>query len=264
MIWTLYKLELFKIIKRLSTWVAYISFAVLTAFMYGTYYYNSIKHADVYFGFPDAWPRVLTDGAFLTATFSAVLIALLIAGEFDWRTSRQNVIDGLSRGQWFIAKLLLIPTVVIFFYGWVLILAITLAWMGTDPDIENAFRLSTVQYIAVAGVFTSMLCYGSIALLISVITRSSGPALGFTLIYQVFENLTTRTLRGFDLNRLADCFPFQIHMAMFRYNQYLPSESAARNQLKIVWETPTLFAACIGWIVFFVLAAWLVYRKRDL
>lgn len=264
MIWSLYKLELFKIVKRLATWIAFISFGIFAAFMYGTYYYNGVNHKDVYFGFPDSWPRVLTDGAFMAATFTAVLIALLVAGEFDWRTSRQNIIDGLSRGKWFTVKLLLLPTIAIFFYGPELILAVILAWLGTDLAIENAFSLSTVQYLTIAGVFTSMLCYASIALLISVITRSTGPALGFTLIYQVFETITTRTLRGFDLDTLADCFPFQVHMAMFRYDQYLPAGSAARNQLEISWDTPTLFAACIGWIFFFVLVAWLVYWKRDL
>lgn len=264
MIWTLYKLELYKIIKRLATWIAFLSYAVLTIFMYGTYYYNGVNHKDVYFGFPNSWPRVLTDGAFAAATFSAVLIALLTASEFDWRTSRQNVIDGLSRRQWFTAKLLLIPTIVLFFYASELILAVTLAWLGTDPKLENAFTLSSVQYIAVAGVFTSMLCYASLALLISVITRSAGPALGFTLIYQVFEILVTRTLRGFKLDTLADCFPFQVHMAMFKYDQYLPAGSAARGPLENIWDTPDLFAACIGWIVFFILVSWLVYRKRDL
>lgn len=264
MILTLYKLELFKMAKNLATWITFLAFLVIILFMFGTYYYNGVHHKDVYFGFPDSWSRVLTDGAFLADVFSAVLITLLIASEFDWRTSRQNVIDGLSRDQWFTAKLLLLPTVAIFFYGSELILSVTLAWLGTDPAIENAYALSSTQFLAVAGVFTGVLCYASIALLIAIITRSTGPALGFTLVYQVFENITTRTLRGFDFNKLADCFPFQVHLALFQYDQFLPAGSAARDNLEIAWDTPTLFAACIGWITFFVLVSWLVYRLRDL
>ena len=264
MIWTLYKLELFKMVKNLATWITFLAFLVIILFMFGTYYYNSITHQSVYFGFPDSWSRVLTDGAFLADVFSAVLISLLIASEFDWRTSRQNVIDGLSRGQWFISKLLLLPTIAIFFYGSELILAGTLAWLGTDPAIENAYAVSRVQVLCIAGVFTGVLCYASLALLIAVITRSTGPALGFTLIYQVFETLLTRTLRGFKLETLADCFPFQVHMALFQYDQFLPAGSAARSKLEIAWDTPALFAACIGWITFFVLVSWLVYRIRDL
>lgn len=264
MIWNLYKLELFKIIKRLATWIAFFCFLVLILFMFGTYYYNGVNHKDVYFGFPDSWFRILTDGAFLADIFSAVLITLLIASEFDWRTGRQNIIDGLSRGQWFTAKLLLLPTIAVFFYGTELIIAVPLAWLGTDPAIENAYALSATQFLTVAGVLTGILCYASIALFISVITRSAGPALGFTLVYQVFENLTTRSLRGFDLDTIADCFPFQVHTALFHYNQFLPAGSTARSKLEITWATPTLFATCTGWIIFFLFISWMVYSKRDL
>ena len=265
MIWRLYSLEIFKMARSLVTWITFLCFLVLVIFLFGSYYYNGLEHGSVStFRFPRAWPRVLTDGASLAATFSAVLIALMTASEFDWRTSRQNVIDGLSKGQWFSAKLLLLPTVAICFYSTELIIAGALAWVGTEPGTSTTELLSSAYFISIAGVFTGIICYASIALLLSLLTRSAGPALGFTLVYQVFEIITTRTLRGLDFDRLADCFPFQVHMAMFRYEQYLPAGSEARMKMDILWDTSDLFAACIGWIIAFVLVAWVVYWKRDL
>ena len=264
MIWTLYKIELYKMGKRLATWITVLCFAVLITFMFGSYYYNGLKYDNVYFGFPNAWPNILSDGAFLADIFSAVLITLLVASEFDWRTSRQNIMDGLSKGQWFTAKLLLLPTIAVLFYGLQVFFAGTLAWLGTNPEIENAYTMSSIQFLAIAGVIVGVLCYSSIALLVSLITRSAGPALGVTIIYQVFENLTTRTLRGFGLDTLADCFPFQVHLALFKYNQYLPDGSEARSKLDVLWDTNLLFAAGIGWIAVFVIASWLAYWKRDL
>lgn len=264
MIWTLYRMELFKLVKRLASWVTYLSYAVLIAMMYGSFYYSSLRSEHAYFGFPNAWQAILELSAPVVSTFSAALIVLIVASEFDWRTSRQNIIDGMSKWQWFTAKLLLLPTVALFFFGSELIYSGTLAWLGTDPEIENAFAISSTQLLAIMGVLIGVLCYSCIALLVSLTVRSTGPALGITLIYQVFENITTRTLRGFDLDRLADCFPFQVHLALFKYNQYLPSGAEAKRGLENIWDTNLLFVAGFGWIAVFLTASWLVYRNRDL
>src|SRR3970040_892326 len=103
MIWRLYKIELFKMVKRLAFWVTLIFFATLTAFFFGSEFYNSRQYTagNWYFSFPSAWPMVLSEGSQMVGIFTAALAALLIASEFDWRTSRQNIIDGLSKGQWF-------------------------------------------------------------------------------------------------------------------------------------------------------------------
>ncbi|TAJ94552.1 MAG: hypothetical protein EPO31_10430 [Gammaproteobacteria bacterium] len=264
MIWTLYRMELFKLVKRLASWVTYLSYGVLIVMLYGSFYYNALKSKFAYFGFPNAWQAILELSAPVVSTFSAVLIVQAVASEFDWRTSRQNIIDGMSKRQWFTAKLLLLPTVAVFFFGSELIYSGTLAWLGTDPEIENAFAITSTQLHAIIGVFIGVLCYSSIALLVSLSVRSTGPALGITLIYQVFENITTRTLRGFDLDRLADWFPFQVHLALLKYNQYLTAGAEAKRGLEHVWDTNLLFVAGFGWIAVFLTASWLVYRNRDL
>ena len=290
MIWTLYKIEFFKMVKRLAFWITIISFATLLIFSYGAFFYNGRKYGGGYsdFSFPNAWSMVLADGAEMVCVFAAVLTALLIASEFDWRTSRQNIIDGLSRGQWFSAKLLLLPTIASLFYGSRLIIAGSLAWLGTRANIEhayqllnvqflglpgyiitpplteNAYHISSVQLLAIAGVMLAALIACSLGLLVSLITRSAGPALGITVIYMFFENLAVPTLRGLELNNIADVFPFQVVDALCKYNQYLPAGSLARNKLEIIWDTHLLFTAGIGWIIVFALLSWLVYWKRDL
>ena len=265
MIWTLYKLELFKMVKRLATWITFFSLLVLFLFQYGSQYYDAWKNPRWHFGFPDAWEAIIEDGAPATSIFTAVIIALLIAAEFDWRTSRQNIIDGLSRKQWLAAKLLLIPTIALWFFGLQLTVAGGLAWAGTDPALANAFSISRVHLLALAGVYLAVLCYASIALFIALLTRSAGAAIGITLIYQVLELMFTRTLRSIELDNIADWFPFQVHRALFDYQQYLayardftlPPGMEAMN-------TTSLFAAGAGWIVFFVVLSWLVYSTRDL
>ena len=264
MIWTLYRLELFKMVKRLATWVTLICYGVLTAFTFGAMYYNSVNHMDLYFGLPDAWPLVLSNSVTVVGIFAGALLILLVTNEFDWRTGRQNIIDGLSRSQWFTAKLLLLPTLFIMFYVLHISIVGTLVWLGTDPARENAMDISSTQLLAVCGAAIGGISFMSIACFISFITRSTGPALGITFIYMFIEALITRTLRGLDLEKAADFFPMQVHAALLNFNQYYPEGTRQRGWTTIDWDTPNLFATGIAWIIVFLTTAWLVYRKRDL
>jgi ABC-2 type transport system permease protein len=263
MIATLYKIELLKMVKRLATWVTFLCFMVPVVFLFGPSFYNARTYESSYFGFPDALPAILVRAAPVVSIFSVALIVLLVSSEFDWRTSRQNIIDGLSRNQWFGSKLLVLPTVALLFYGAQLVFAAVLAWLGTDPGREGAYALSSSHWAALGGVFLGVLCYSSIALLVSILVRSTGPALGIALIYQLFENVVTRTLRGFELDAIADWFPFQVHNALFKFDNYLPSSSRT-SRAELDWPTDALIVTGIAWVIAFLLVAYFVYRKRDL
>lgn len=79
---------------------------------------------------PHAWASIL-DLADLPGFFAAMLIILLVASEFSWRTARQNVIAGLTKGEFFAAKLLLVPAVALGFYLTLLATGVMFALPGT-------------------------------------------------------------------------------------------------------------------------------------
>jgi ABC-2 type transport system permease protein len=117
MIFTAYRLELFKMLKRLAAWITYLCFCLLTALTFGGQFYAAQhSHGRGYFGFPNALPTILTAGTSIASIFGVVLIVLMVCNEFDWKTSRQNIIDGLSKPEWFAGKALLIPTVAVILY----------------------------------------------------------------------------------------------------------------------------------------------------
>ena len=227
-------------------------------------YYNSQTSVNFYFGFPNAWDFIFNLISMPVSIFSSVLVILLVANEFDWRTSRQNIIDGLSRREWFMAKLTLLPTIVLLFYIPLLVYDVALAWLGTDPSIENAFVISSTQYLACLGTLIGVSCYVAIALLFAMLARTAGAALGITILYPFIDGRLSQTLRGFKYETLADCFPFEVVKALFNYTQYFPEGTVRRGWTVAEWDTPVLFAAGIGWIIVFVLLSWLFYWKRDL
>jgi ABC-2 type transport system permease protein len=256
-------LEWFKLRKRLATWVVYLIFLTLTILLLGTLFYSR-PHGHVrgpYLGFPDAWEAVLTAGAPIASLFGAVLVALSVCGEFEWRTSRQNIIDGLSRRNWLLGKLLVIPIICVALYGTQIILGTAWAYFDTYPPHKLFLYPGSTYVTAGLGVLLGMFWYSFTALLISILVRSSGPAIGLIIIYQVFDNIVARTLIGFHLDGIAAWFPFQVHISLLEFKQYWPQPSPT---LDYHWATWNLLLAGIMWAIAFAVAARWVYLRRDL
>jgi ABC-type transport system involved in multi-copper enzyme maturation permease subunit len=265
MIFTVYRLELFKTRKRLATWVTYLCFLTLTTLIFGVQYYGARQsHGRAYFGYPDALPAVLTAGASVASTFCVVLIVLLVCNEFDWKTSRQNIIDGLTKRQWLTGKVLLMATIAVALYVSQLAVGGTLAFMGTSDLHRHPFDPTANYILAACGALLGILCYASIALLICVSVRSTGPALAIALIYQIFDNIAARILRGLRLADIADWLPYQIHGALMTYGQYQPYGSGARSHLDSHWNTGVLFLAGMAWVAVLLGASFRIFTRRDL
>lgn len=265
MIFTVYRLELFKMRKRLAAWVTYLCFLMLTTLTFGgQFYIAQHSHGRGYFGFPSALPAILTDGAGIASIFGVVLIVLMICSEFDWKTSRQNIIDGLSKPQWFAGKAMLIPTVVVILYLTQFAIGGALAFVGTSTLQPHGIDPTATYILAACGVLLAMACNGSIALFIALSVRSTGPALAIALIYQVFDNIAARALRALHLEAIADWLPFQVHNALVVYSQYQPYGSSARGRLDGHWQTGMLFLAGIIWVTVLLCASYRIYMKRDL
>jgi ABC-2 type transport system permease protein len=265
MIFTVYRLELFKMRKRLAVWVTYLCFCLFAALPFGGQFYNARQsHGRAYFGFPDALPRILTDETAIGGIFGVVLVVLMVCSEFDWKTSRQNIIDGLTKPQWIVGKALLIPTVVVTLYLAILAIGGTFAYFGTSTSRPHTFDPHSTYILAACGSLLAMACNGSIALLVASSVRSTGPALAIALVYQVFDQIAARTLRGLHLESIADWLPLQVHDALRTYGQYLPEGAIGRGHLESHWSTSMLFLAGFIWVAVLLGAAYRVHTKRDL
>jgi ABC-2 type transport system permease protein len=263
MIFTAYRLELFKMRKRLAVWVTYLCFCLLTILILGGPFYAAQRsHGHGYFGFPNSLPTILSAGTGTASIFGVVLIVLMVCNEFDWKTSRQNIIDGLAKPQWFAGKALLIPTVVVTLYLVVLAIGGTLAYIGTSASHPQGIDPTSTYILAACGALLAMACNGSVALLIALSVRSTGPALAAALIYQVFDSIAANALRGLHLPAIARYLPLQVHNALSVYGQYLPYGSGARGHLE--WQTGMLFLAGATWVVVLLCVSYRVYMKRDL
>jgi len=272
MIWVIYKNELIKAYKRFATWVTFLFFSFFIFMQYGSKYFQARGNPDSYFGLPEEWPDIITSAGQIQSIFAAVLVILLVAAEFEWRTSRQNVIDGLSKDQWFVGKLLLVPSALLLFYGWRIGFAGFFAFLGTDPATSTEPMLSTTWFVAVASVSIGVLIFTSLAFLFAMTVRNAGPAMGLFFVYMLLEQLIMAILTRLDFETVAKLMPFNVAGAFFRWIQYDPVAFDAAVQRAVdaersvpeIWDPALLYSAGLGWIVVFLVGSYVSYRKRDL
>ena len=111
----LFRIEGIKAVKRRAFWVATGAFALFTAIPIDALAHSAHRVPELDFALPESWPTILTNVAMLGPFFVGMLMILLVAPEFTWRTGRQNVIDGLSKERLFTGKVMVLAGLVLLF-----------------------------------------------------------------------------------------------------------------------------------------------------
>lgn len=134
------------------------------------------------FGFPSVWQTVTYLSSYLLF-IPGLLIIMLTANEFTYKTHRQAVIDGQSRMQFIGAKIGLV-----FVAGIVItLLAGVMAWLfGLDGPAS--FSMRGVGYLGYF--FLQAITYMSVALVLALFFRRSGVSIGIYFLYTfILKNL---------------------------------------------------------------------------
>jgi hypothetical protein len=260
--------------KRPAAWVTLGLFGLITLADLVDPYRDARKDPDNPFFLPDAWSQILGEEVVVGFIFASVLVILLVAAEFTWRTARQNVIDGLSKTQWYSAKLLLVPFLAALFLALRAVVGGLLALAGTDLS-AGATLFGTAQLSALGGMLLTGMGYSSLAFFAAVAIRSSGPAMAVWFAWFAFgERLLVGGLGTLfeGLRPILKWAPVMTFDRLRDYIQYDPeamrraAEWAAQNERSApAFEAlgPAV-AGSLLWIAALTLLGWLWYRKRDL
>ncbi len=274
MIRAAFRNEMRKMWKRVATWVTLGLFALINLVDFGEKYLEARKDPEQPFALPEAWEQIFGQEMMIGFIFAAVLLILLVAAEFNWRTARQNVIDGLSRTEWFAGKVLLLPVIVAIFALLRVALGGLLAGLGTASASEAALP-GFPQVAALGGSLLAGLGYGSLALFLALAIRSSGPAMAVWFAWFAFaENLVRGALGNVfeGLRPVLGWLPIRTFGRLIPYQLYDPAayERAARIAVEHEGTPPGLYAVgpvAVGtalWVFGLILLAGGWFRRRDL
>ncbi|MEP6845970.1 MAG: ABC transporter permease [Panacibacter sp.] len=140
------------------------------------------------YAFPKVWLMTPYVSSFLL--FIAGLIMIIsVTNEFSFKTHRQNIIDGVTRTEFIVTKLIcgllvaLVSTLFVFFTG--LIFGLT--------EASKGFSLENIEYLFYF--FLNALSYCWLAVLVALLFKRSGISLGVFFLYTiVLENVLMRVL----------------------------------------------------------------------
>ena len=211
----LLKIEWLKIRHYKAFWIfTILYFFSILGINYTGYYINHITVESLPgssmllgspYGFPKVWQTVGWMSSWLLY-FPGILFIMLLTNEFNFKTHRQNVIDGWSRMEFITVKFvfaLLFSLVATFFN----VLVALLFGMLTSGSLYTLEGLENIAYI-----FIQTVAYITFAMFLAVLFRKSGVAIAiFFLFGLIFEWLICALLNfNMHLTPVGYFLPLQV------------------------------------------------------
>ncbi len=148
------------------------------------------------YNFSNTWQTTSYFTGFLLI-LPALLIIILVTNEYTYRTVRQNIIDGWSRAEFIDVKLVIALIITV-----VSTILVILTALGFGLASGTEFSLNKFSHVGFF--FLKSLSYNLIAVLISVLIKRTGFAIGIYFIYLGTENVIAQLLDFWSLKLRVD------------------------------------------------------------
>lgn len=256
-------IEWMKIRHYKAFWVFTILYFVsILGINYTGYYINyltveSMPASKMVFGNPYGFPKVWQTVGWMSSWllyFPGILFIMLLTNEFNFKTHRQNIIDGWNRTQFISVKFVfcILFSVVATFFNF--LVALLFGWLtsgvpATTEGMENLVYI-LIQTIA----------YLTFAMFLGVLFRRSGVAIAvFFLFGLIFEWLITALVNfKLELSPIGYFLPLQVTDVM------LPIPFGNKVIYKDAPAIYTLVIASLVYISGYFFFAWRKFKTEDL
>ncbi|QGK72641.1 ABC transporter permease [Flavobacterium sp. SLB02] len=135
------------------------------------------------FNFPFIWQFNTYVAAWLKF-FLAIVIVSMMANEYSYGTLKQNLIDGLSKKEFILSKFL---TVVLFALGSTVFVFIMTLILGYSFSSYTEFGIVFSDLDYLLAFFVKLTGFFSFCLFLGILVKRSAFALGFLLVWSIFE-----------------------------------------------------------------------------
>lgn len=211
----LLKIEWLKVKNYKAFWVFSIlySFSILginyTAFYVNEMATRSMPQSQMILGAPYAFPKVWGTVGFMSSWllyFPGILFIMLLTNEFNFKTHRQNIIDGWTRKEFVTVKFVfaILFSLIATFFNFLVALLFGFLTTGSSFSFEG---IENVGYI-----FIQTTAYITFAMFLGVIFRKSGAAIAVFFLYGlIFEFLFTMLINHkLNLSPIGYFLPLQV------------------------------------------------------
>ena len=223
------------------------------------------------FNFPYIWHF----NTFITAFFKlflAIVIVSMMSNEYSNKTIKQNLIDGLSKKEFILSKFLTVISFYVISTLFVFVVSLILGLAYSDYN-EISIILTDLEFLV--AFFVKLTGFFSFCLFLGVLVKRSAFALGFLILWQVFEGIIRGVMRwklfdGETTDAIMGFFPLQ---AMFNLiKEPFTRLGAVQSVVNQMGEELSLDYAIhwyeilivLIWTAIFIYGSYAILKKRDL
>ncbi len=260
-------LEYLKLKHNRAMWVllAMYSLALVACAMGGKWILEYLESQDVEFrgisptvlplyDFVDIWQNLAYVASFLKI-FPAFLLIISVSNEFTYKTHRQNIIDGLSRQEFFYSKLSFAAFLSVLSALLILILGLVLGFAFSDvTDAASVFE--NIGFIGAHAL--QLFLFFLFAILLVLLIKRSGITIVFLLLYAAIIEPILVLILTFQADAIAAFLPLNAvnNLVRIPFTKFLfmyTQDFVAIKDLLIA----------LGWSAVFSILIFLILKKRD-
>ncbi len=231
-----------------------------------------VRLADVgIFNFPYIWHFNTFVAAFFKL-FLAIVIVSMMANEYSNKTIKQNLIDGLSKKEFVLSKFLTVVSFSLVSTVFVFVVSLVLGYSFSDYN-EFSIVFSDLEFLI--SFFIKLVGFFSFCLFLGMLVKRSAFALGFLILWQIFELVFRGIARWkiFDSETTDTIMAFFPLQSMFNLiKEPVTRLQAVQSVAKQVGETIELDyhvhwyepVIVLCWTAIFIYLSYALLKKRDL
>lgn len=243
-------------------------------YVYGAVFFNSLTDQidqmnilakpDNIVSFHRVWEHLAYCGNWVTYLFISFISIFIVTTEVSYKTMRQNIINGGTRQEFFLGKLMVILAVSIF----CTIIYVTVA-LGYGLWYTESYSSWSKGLDAIPRYFLMVLNYLSFGLMLGAVIRKAGLAIFSYLAYTVFGESLLRVgyyylfqndgQAFFPLNTNEDLSPWPL----YKFAQFIPDTNEMPFHFKLLSPTEAIVSSSIYTIIYLAISYWSI-MKRDL
>jgi ABC-2 type transport system permease protein len=204
--------------------------------------------------FPDVWLNLIWCAGLLKIVLG-VMVVISVTNEYSYRTLRQNIIDGMSRGEFLLSKIFTnilfsaISVVMIFVIGLV-------TGLIYSPSVEFEQVITDVEFFPVY--FLEIFFFLSYALMLGVLIQRAGLCIILLLLSQAIESIITAKVDNY-FPEVIGFFPMRSMWNLIEW----PFPRYAFQEIKDYVDFGTV-AIVFVWAILFNYFSFLKLKKSDI
>lgn len=269
-------IEFLKAVKRLAFWTVTLGFLLVLSVYFGAPYRAHLRLGIVAHPLPTSWPQTVSMIRRLGEVVMPTIVIILAGSDRTWRTDRQSVVDGLSREEYFAAKVLFVAGVTLLLWALSVAMAVT---FGALEGFHGAPIARALDLELLGGLSIGLFASGLVGLFFAMVASGPAIALGASVAFLLVQLplAVVAAASGGMWARAASFTPAAAFAAISSPISYDPegltrvaervrdlqAAGSVMGVTQYLSATEAYLAAC-AYLVLYLVAAWLPIRVRDL